>query len=249
MLGEFKILDLINKFNTEKKKLRRELRYTNAVLYRLYSTVTNKSYIGITKNLFYRLFSSKFGHVFRYLGTATEPSDGDLYRDMRKYINSFILEIKVVSNTYKEVYTLENEFIKIYDSYNNGYNSTENGKQRGLKGSKKSRIGRYEVYVHSDNEYKLVDESEKDKYLKDGWKLGKGVSNSTKDTSYVNNGVRNKRISRIILNEFLSANPEYRLGRLTTRIYDSGFKILHKNGVTKKFKADQLEYAYSNGWS
>lgn len=49
MLGEFKILDLINKFNTEKKKLRRELRHTNAVLYRLYSTVTNKSYIGITK--------------------------------------------------------------------------------------------------------------------------------------------------------------------------------------------------------
>lgn len=247
MLGKFRILDLINERNKNQKLVRRKLKYMN-VLYRMYSEVTNKSYIGITKCLYYRLFSTKFGHVTRYLGTATEPSDEELYRDMRKYIESFVIEIKIVSNDYKEVYNLEDEFIKIYDSCNNGYNLTKNGKQRGIKGPKKCRIGITKVYVHLGDKYKLINKLEENEYLLNGWKPGKGVTNSTKDTVYVNNGAKNKRISSIILEEFLLMNPEYKRGRLTTRVYDTGFKLLNKDGITKKFKKDQLEYAYSNGW-
>ena len=104
------------------------------------------------------------------------------------------------------------------------------------------------MYVHLGDKYKLINKLEENEYLLNGWKPGKGVTNSTKDTVYVNNGVKNKRISSIILEEFLLMNPEYKRGRLTTRVYDTGFKLLNKDGITKKFKKDQLEYAYSNGW-
>lgn len=93
-------------------------------IYRVYNINTNTSYIGQSINI-YKRFNSH--HICDYKNPNNENYNTKFYTALRKYgINNFEIEILELCDKAqldeKEIY-----YIKKYDSFHHGYNSTEGG--------------------------------------------------------------------------------------------------------------------------
>lgn len=101
-------------------------------IYCITNNINNKKYIGQSVNIYYRWKQHK---KTAYAKTG-EKSDTYLYRAIRKYgIDNFSFEIieecQQAELDEKEIY-----YIKLFDTYNNGYNETAGGsgtKGKGIK--------------------------------------------------------------------------------------------------------------------
>lgn len=96
-----------------------------AGIYRIVNTINNKSYIGQSINLAIRIRS----HI-RYIKRDTENQV--IYKAIRKHgADNFSIEIVTIlpphDNLKKNLDLCEKIYIKVYDSYKNGYNSTLGG--------------------------------------------------------------------------------------------------------------------------
>ena len=244
----FNFEELMN--NTDKSsELSKELKFfSGGILYRIYNDTNNESYIGITKNLYSRIYSTKFGHLTRFMETAILGSDSKLYSAMRSSdIRNFYIEVIIFAIRIEDISMLEEYFINKFDSFNKGYNETPNGKASGLKNIAGIK-GEWRFMHKYNGEDTLVPLNLVHEYEDNGYKLGRSKENYSKGTMYVNNGVKNKRIKISEIEYFLIANPGWSIGRIYNRVYDKGFKMLCKNGVKKKFRKDEIDEAYSNGW-
>lgn len=92
-----------------------------AWIYKITNTVNNSIYIGCTTRTLNNRFSQ---HRTRSKsGKYTQK----LYNSMKKYgIENFTIE-GIIECSDEEIYTLEEKYIKEYDSYNNGLNSSVGG--------------------------------------------------------------------------------------------------------------------------
>lgn len=134
------------------------------LIYRIWNSVTGKSYIGITKvNLRNRLFTPMFGHFFNY----ESDSKAHLYNSMRKY-GLFVFFIEVLSTNPDDK---EEQFITEYDSFHNGYN----GSKTGLPFNEGSAV-EGKIYVNKGGTSIYIKPEELNKFLNDGWNLGRGFS-------------------------------------------------------------------------
>lgn len=140
------------------------------LIYGFHNTINDKWYIGDTKgSVRSRLFKEDFvgwGHFVRY-----KTSDDHLYRSMRKYgLDKFTFEI-LYKGEYGE--SIEEDYIKKYDSFNNGYNSSPDGKSFD-KGSATS--GR--IIIHNNDGEKFIKPNELSYYESLGYKLGRHPNNN-----------------------------------------------------------------------
>lgn len=97
------------------------------LIYKITNKINGKCYIGDTKeNLLYRFYDHPFGsHFNNFLS-----SNAHLYNSMRKYgLENFTVRILTFDKDKTEKY-----YIDLYDSYNNGYNRSIDGKSTFLGG-------------------------------------------------------------------------------------------------------------------
>lgn len=173
----------------------KELTIEGYCIYGIQNIINDKWYVGMTSTtLKDRLFSTWGGH----LGNYERGIKSHLYNSMRKYgLENFKLHVLTRDQSYTEV-----QFIEKYDSYLKGYNSTKNG--LGIHGGNSSGT----VWVHRDGrEFQL-----------DPRKLGNSVTigrlcKPRKGKRVVTDGVSEKVIPSGNLEEFLSENKGWRLGR------------------------------------
>ena len=91
---------------------------TNYKIYCLTNSITNKKYIGLTK----RNLSDRFRNGYGY------SSAKKIYNAIKEYgWESFKHEILFVTTDVNIASEKEKEFIKLYDTVNNGYNSQSGG--------------------------------------------------------------------------------------------------------------------------
>lgn len=218
--------------------------YTGGILYRIHNLVTDKSYIGITKVLWYRLFSTKFGH----LAVGYDKGENHkLYNSMRKHsLENFQLEVLLKTDDISEPRRREEEFISIYDSYHNGYNLSYNGKATwklngGMpKGYIAMNNGMYSTFVSPDD----IEEYEDRGFVKG--RLGC----PNKDLVAMNNG----EIYRYVTEEVFHLHYEpygWKRGRGSTptrREYETNHRYLNNGVVTRKVSEKDVTQYLSNGW-
>lgn len=121
----FNLTDVVNKSN---EFINYISKFRN-VVYKFYCKCEDKSYIGITNNILYRLYSEDIGH----LGTIrfNDPNflGSRLQNAILKFeINNFEYTIVYSSDLYEEVDKLESFYIKKFNSCYNGYNCSTSGK-------------------------------------------------------------------------------------------------------------------------
>ena len=99
------------------------------VVYRFYCKYEDKSYIGITNNILYRLYSEDLGHLgsmkfndSNFLGSRLQNAI------LRSGIDNFEYSIVYSSNSYEEVDELESFYIREFNSCYDGYNCSTSGK-------------------------------------------------------------------------------------------------------------------------
>jgi len=128
------------------------------IIYRIRNIINNKSYIGDTKiNLYNRLFTGWNGSHF---GCYEIGYKSHLYNSMRKYgLENFKISILPKGPS-------EEDYIKIYDSYYNGYNQNLTG-----KGTGDCNLGM--IWITDGIKSKLIHSLILDKFLNQGWKLGR----------------------------------------------------------------------------
>lgn len=90
-------------------------------IYKATNKINGKSYIGVTVNFNRRMKEHQYRHK--------EKTTSKFYRAIRKYgWGNFQWETIYTSNDWDFTYTImENYFIRIYDTYKNGYNMTFGG--------------------------------------------------------------------------------------------------------------------------
>lgn len=95
---------------------------TESVIYGIYNTITKKWYIGSCEN-----FKLRMRRHYYYLRKNIHHSQ-KLQRSWNKY-NEDVFEINILfynkTLSIKELLNLEEEYIRKYDSFNNGYNMTD----------------------------------------------------------------------------------------------------------------------------
>lgn len=90
-------------------------------IYKITNTINNKIYIGVTSRAIEERFAEHKSRI-------EERNNIHLYQAMEKYgRENFIIEIIDTANTNEEMFEKEKYYIKLYDSYNNGYNMTLGG--------------------------------------------------------------------------------------------------------------------------
>jgi group I intron endonuclease len=112
------------------------LQMYDGYIYRLYCSVTNKSYIGKTRQKLNR----RLDHHFACANRKSDKSyNYHIYRAIRKYgkdgFTISIIDHIIDTSKYKldeRLYDLETTYIQLFDSFKNGYNSDLGG--RGSKG-------------------------------------------------------------------------------------------------------------------
>lgn len=93
-------------------------------IYKITNKINNKSYIGISKNI-YRRWTD---HKVRSKDENNREYNKVLYQAFRKYgIENFSFEILEEENDLQKRKEKEQYYIKLYNSYNNGYNETTGG--------------------------------------------------------------------------------------------------------------------------
>ena len=102
-------------------------------IYKITNNINNKCYIGFTNNFKSRMSTHKSNSL-------SGKDNYKLYNSIRKYgWNNFTKEILFESeDKYYTLLTMEQKFIEMFDSIDNGYNMTEGG-------------GKFPVYYGDDN--------------------------------------------------------------------------------------------------
>lgn len=121
-----------------------------AYIYKITNNITNKIYIGCTIKDINKRFSE---HIYR---AKTNTYKCKLYNSMNKHgIENFIIE-KILECSEDEMFYFEIEFIKQFDSYNTGYNSTIGGEGcLGYKHSEETLIKLREICKQKTEEYRI----------------------------------------------------------------------------------------------
>lgn len=232
----------------------------NAGCYRIYNELTNKSYIGSASESFmYRLFYGKGAHYKALV-------EGNFI----KYVHSCILSeglekfrFEILSDNVDD----EEYYIEKFDSFNNGYNRTRDGKSshtnyvpvsNGIEMklihpndvdsflilNKGYFIGFDLTWITNGVESKRVKSSELDYYLSIGYKLG--VHFSTKGKVRVTNGSSNTSIDESQLQDYLSSG--YWIG-ITLNCEPMTHMYLKSDESIEKFIPNSMVDDYkSNGW-
>ena len=90
-------------------------------IYKITNTINNKIYVGVTSRTLAERFKEHKSRI-------EERNSVHLYQAMEKYgRDSFTIELLDTANTSEEMFEKEKYYIKLYDSYNNGYNMTLGG--------------------------------------------------------------------------------------------------------------------------
>lgn len=90
-------------------------------IYKISNTINNKVYIGVTSRTIEERFAEHKNRI-------EERNSIHLYQAMEKYgRNNFYVELIDTAQTKEEMFEKEKYYIKLYDSYNNGYNMTLGG--------------------------------------------------------------------------------------------------------------------------
>ena len=90
-------------------------------IYKIYNTINNKVYIGVTSRTIEERFNEHQSRI-------EERSNIHLYQAMKKYgAEHFAVEQIDTANTKAEMFEKEKYYIKLYDSFHNGYNLTLGG--------------------------------------------------------------------------------------------------------------------------
>ena len=197
-------------------------------IYRIYNIISGKSYIGQSKNIKKRVL---YLHLCDFNNENNCCYNSKFYQAMRKYgIDSF--EIEILEECCAEVLDeKEREYIDIYDSFKNGYNSTEGGQSWG-------------VNVHSEEtQAKRLATLELTKALKDENHPRAKLSNEEVIQ------IRQRYIDGETCESIHRDYPNYSLETFKRIIFGRSYKgvgnipkkdeIRHTNG---KFTADQIRY-------
>lgn len=247
-LCDYNLRDIYN----NKEKFSAFLNLKGYFIYKITNKINGKVYIGDTiYTLESRLFSHPFGaHMIRY-----KYSDAHLYRSMRKYgLENFSIKILTFDDNYTEEY-----YIKLYDSYKNGYNGSPDGKFKGVE-----RTGR--IYIvdptKTISRHVLPDEYEYWKSI--GWEKGVTKSsiekrkNTLKSRGYekkikINNGISERNIPKSDLDNFLYEGSEWVIGQLksTSEKRNKKMKLDNKgfynSDISSKAGKKGSEYHKING--
>lgn len=240
-------LDFLLNNRKEGKKLLKSIH--GCVLYGIKQISTDRYYIGITKGICNRMYSTKFGHIKRYLDRV----DKLLYNVLNSAgLSDFELIIFILSDTILDVSDLESEYILKYDSYNNGFNLTPNGKAHGVA-SHTTPAGIKDGYISITRNgiNTWIHKDYLDEYVDNGWIKGR-TGSPNKDLVVVSNPSINKYkyIKEYEVDKFLIDNPGYIRGRFinTKRVYEKGpmTKMISPNGEIKKIR--NISKWESKGW-
>lgn len=166
----FNIKKLVNNDINEIEKIKS---IKLSVVYRYYHLHTGKSYIGVTKDLYHRLFNKKYGYI--HIIRTNRYVSSKIHKILKSDYDNMSLEIIYESDNVNDCYNLESKFISLYDSYNNGYNSTPDG--TGIFGNKfvPSSFTKYKgvgIWINNGLRNKLIFIDELDEYLSKGWVKG-----------------------------------------------------------------------------
>lgn len=178
---------------------------TDAVLYRIHQKSNDKNYIGVTRNLWKRLYKH-YGYV-----TPIIKHNEKKYRTIHRAILEFGPEdfefIIELTGSFDELDGKEKEYIELFDSYSNGYNMTPDGK--GVYGShynEKPTIPKGYIGVTNGEVTKFVSKEEFDLMDKSEWSIG----STSKGLICITNGSETIRVRESELSEYLSKG--YRKG-------------------------------------
>lgn len=185
--------------------------YRNKIVnYRLYDMINGKSYVGTSVDLYQRIYNIRNGH----LGSLFKDKRHDFIHQMilSVGINNFELYIESCNfETEEEALINEQLLINKYDSFNNGYNLTPDGKGGNQGGifvtdgkvnlrikpqefpeylSKGFRRGSNRVVVTdpSTGKFYRKPKEEADKLVKElGWTIGSNLLSTTKGLISISN--------------------------------------------------------------
>lgn len=175
-----KVLNLSIIFN-DKIRTKTELNNLGGVLYRLHHIGTNKNYIGTAKNIVDRMYSDWDGYV-----TIINDKIYEKYRKIHRALDKFGIEnfeliIEKIGNFYTDIDPYESEYIAKYDSFNNGYNDTPDGKSNNKTGVRYNITGRTPIHNPITGVQKFVYPYEIEEYENKGFI--KGHKNKPKTTT------------------------------------------------------------------
>lgn len=231
MVEKFKFRSLTDKnISSRIKKV-----YKGSILYRIHQISSGKNYIGYTDNLYNRLYKWK-GHVHR---VNTKINMREIHKAIVKYgSDDFEFIIELFSNEYGLYKDKESEYIELYDSYYNGYNSTLSGKGGFTKGCKRMTDGENFYYISPKNYSEAISNGLKDSPTK----------SSIKGKKYLNNGKENITLFPEEIQEFLNKNPDWRLGCLPKTNGYLSFTNGINNTRVNSLDIEKIDLLIKNGY-
>lgn len=100
-------------------------------VYRIFNNINGKSYIGVSNDIEKRWKT----HKTIYDNPLNKEYQKTLYKAFRKYgLENFSFEVLEEFTNSEKLYEREKYWIKIYDSFENGYNDSEGGEFGSVKG-------------------------------------------------------------------------------------------------------------------
>lgn len=205
-----------------------ELKLYKFLVYKITRITDNRCYIGISKQSMYnRLYNKLYGHLIRY-----KDSNSELYSSMRNLgLSNFELEIIKFCTDLIDLNDSEIEYIKLYNSYSNGFNIRRGGfiKVVNLDGN--------EILLSEVPESRINDITIK-KYSRE----------DLNNRSLINNGLIMRRVKHYELSYYLDLG--WKLGGLDSMKSSKGKRIV-SNQITResKFINDyEVDSYLSSGW-
>lgn len=197
---------------------------------------TNQYYVGYTENIISRVYNSFHGHI----GSLNNPENIDyIHLVMRKYgLNEFEFCIESLHNTKDEALSEESKLVIKYDSFNNGFNMTNNG--FGGTG------GRIRVFQPDTQEEMFIKPSELDKYKSMGYKKGSNRVLVSYPNDYKEPHGLFKRVKLSELRYYLDQG--FTIGSLGTLSTTKGNIFVYNELGVRSIKADELNYYLELGY-
>lgn len=101
------------------------------------------------------------------------------------------------------------------------------------------------IWVNDGKKNKRIQQSELNKFISDGYNVGRLFGDHMKNRIYINNGTNVKSIIESELNLYKSNG--WVVGRLNGNVI--GTKNITKNGINKKVSIDLVEQFLKDGWT
>ena len=240
-IEQFTFTDIVKLTNNIRKRVKAVKGY---IVYRIYNTSNDKSYIGTTKNLYERLYCKLFGYYWKIIGL----NNSNISRIHRAIINEgvdrFNIEILGHFSTSDEMLDSETEMITKFDSYFSGYNSTPNGKWKNRSNETK-RKG-VSIWITKDLESRMIPKELFSEFESRGWRRG-NISQSIRKsgTKFLHNDFETIRVDESDVQAALEC------GYILGRGYDDPKlgRIVMTNGVETRFvKPDQVSDYLDRGY-